>query len=123
MILRLLNWLFHGFHVGLTLFTVFGWMIPPLRGLHLTVCALTLFSWFGIGLILGKPGFCAITELHFYIRRRLGIQTQRESYMLYLTRMLTGREPSATAMEIGTQAVFYTVTLLSLALTVFPRFF
>lgn len=119
MIMRLLNWIFHGFHVGLTLFTVFGWMIPPLRTLHLAVCALTLFSWFGIGLPLGRPGFCAITELHFRIRRRLGIQTQRESYMLYLTRKLTGREPGNASVEIGTQAVFYTVTLLSLGLTVF----
>ena len=93
-------------------------MIPPLRMLHLAVCALTLFSWFGIGLILGKPGFCAITELHFHIRRHLGIQTQRESYMLYLTRRLTGRAPDNTSVEIGTQVVFYSVTLLSLILTV-----
>ena len=119
MIMRLLNWLFHGFHIGLTLFTVFGWIFPPLRMLHLAVCALTLFSWFGIGSILGKPGFCVLTELHFKIRKRLGIQTERESYMLYLARKLTGCEPSNAAVDIGTQAVFYSVTLLSLALTVF----
>jgi len=119
MIMRWLDKLFHGLHLGLTLFTLFGWMIPSWRILHLIVCALTLFSWFGIGLFLGKPGFCIITELHFYIRCRLGLQLQRESYIFYLVRKLTGREPSQTAVEVVTQAVFYCITLLSLALTVF----
>ena len=48
----------------------------------------------------------------------LRLSLQRESYMLYLTRKLVGREPNNAAVEIGTQAVFYTVTLLPLALTV-----
>ena len=120
MMLKLLNWILHGFHIALTLFTVFGWVVPSLRPLHLAVCLLTLFSWFGIGLVLGKPGFCAITEIHFRIRQQLGLQTQRESYMLYLARNLTGREPRNAAVEIGTQAVFYTVTLLSLVLAIWP---
>ena len=119
MIMRVLNGFFHVFHGVLTLFTVFGWLIPPLRMAHLAVCALTFFSWFGIGLFLGKPGFCVLTELHFRIRRQLGIQTERESYIFYLVQKLTGREFSNTSVEIGTQAVFYTVTLLSLALAVF----
>ncbi|XHR27207.1 MAG: DUF2784 family protein [Chthoniobacteraceae bacterium] len=117
--MRALNWIFHGFHIGLTLFTAVGWMVPAWRHIHLAVCALTLFSWFGIGLVLGKPGFCAITEIHFHIRRRLGLSLQRESYMLYLTRKLIGSEPNSATVEIGTQVMFYTVTLLSLALTVF----
>ncbi|MDR2013256.1 MAG: DUF2784 family protein [Rhodanobacter sp.] len=117
--MRVLNVLFHVFHLGLTLFTALGWMIPSWRMFHLAVCALTLFSWFGIGLFLGKPGFCVLTELQFYVRRQLGIQSQRESYMLYLTRKLTGREPNQMTVEITTQAVFYTVTFLSLVLVTF----
>jgi hypothetical protein len=117
--MRILNVLFHGFHLSLTLFTALGWMIPSWRKFHLAVCALTLFSWFGIGLFLGKPGFCILTELQFRIRQRLGIQSQRESYMLYLARKLTGRAPNQMAVEITTQVVFYGVTLLSLALVVF----
>ena len=117
--MRALNALFHVFHLGLTLFTALGWMIPSWRVFHLAVCGLTLFSWFGIGLFLGKPGFCVLTELQFRIRRRLGIQTRRESYMLYLTRKLTGRAPNPMTVEITTQAVFYGVTLLSLVLVVY----
>lgn len=114
--MRIVNWFFHAFHVGLILFTAIGWMVAPLRTFHLAVCALTLFSWFGIGLLLGSPGFCAITEVHFWVRRRLGLQTLRESYMVYLARKLTGREPSAAVVEISTQAVFYGVMLLSIML-------
>ena len=34
-LVRALNWLCRGFHVGLTHFTVFGWIVPSLRVLHL----------------------------------------------------------------------------------------
>jgi hypothetical protein len=143
--MRVLNWFLHGFHVGLILFTAIGWVFPSLRSLHLAVCFLTLFSWFGIGLAIGRPGFCLVTELHFRVRRRLRLQSRRESYLVFLTRQIGCHERSAgglfeaaesdrrslsaasqrpptagpAGVEILAQGVLYAVTVVSAALVLF----
>jgi hypothetical protein len=111
--LRVANGLLHATHVALILFTLFGWLVPPLRGAHLIVCGLTLASWFAIGLVIGKPGFCLVTEMQFRVRRRLGIQRERASYIAFLLEAITGRAPDPRRTEVGTQAAMYVITAVS----------
>ena len=111
--LKLWNTTFHFLHIALILFVLVGWIPEPLRVALLILCGLILLSWFGIGLIIRKPGFCLITEIQYRIRKKLGIQMAPQGYMVYLGEKMTGRAISETRMEVVTQVVFYLVTALS----------
>jgi hypothetical protein len=114
--LRILNIFFHALHVGLIVFILIGCFIPPLRTAHLIACGLILLSWFGLGLPLRKPGFCLFTEIQYHIRHRMGIQMERQSYIVYLGEKLTSQKLNPTKAEWTTQGIFYLMCVLSLVL-------
>jgi hypothetical protein len=114
-----LNYILHAVHVTLILFTMTAWIFLPLRVAHTVVCGLTLLSWFAIGLAIGRPGFCIITEIHFWVRKRLGVQQERQSYIVYLLEKLFGKQFLPHRTEIFTQCAFYFFTALGVGLTWF----
>lgn len=116
--LKVLNYLFHAIHVGLILFVLGGWAFEPVRMPHLVICGMVLISWFGIGLVIGKPGYCLITDIQYQIRSRLGLQEKPQSYMVYLIKTISGRTVDEVRMEFVTQAGLYIPTLISTVLLV-----
>ena len=114
--LRFLNALMHAFHVAFIVFYLVAWAVPPLRTAHLVLTVVTLVSWFAIGLVIGKPGFCLATEIQYRIRNRLGLQSERESYIVYLVERLTGRTVRRRVANAVTQGVFYALAATGAAL-------
>ena len=110
-----LNIAMHGVHLGLILFTTLGWLVPAWRPAHLVLCALTVFSWFGLGIPAGKPGMCLVTEIQKKLWRRMAIE-DRDSYVVFLLERITGRRPDPARTEVMTQATFYVSAVISLGL-------
>lgn len=113
--LRLLNLGMHSVHLALIAFTCVGWIWPETRLAHLILCGLTLCSWFLLGPLIGKPGFCAITGVQHALWSKQG-RTDHPSYMSLLFETVTRRRASAHSIGLATQIVFYGLTALSLAL-------
>ncbi len=71
--LRAADTAFFIFHGLVVLVNVFGWMPRRTRRLHLVVMAVTAFSWFALGPLLGYGvGYCFCTDWHWRVRRALG---------------------------------------------------
>ena len=116
--LLLFNVLSHCLHLSVITFSVIGWAFPETRALHLVLCGLVLFSWFILGPMIGKPGYCFLTGIQHWLWKRRGEPTQ-VNYMCFLYHWLTRRTPTerqAERIDRGTQAVLYLSTFLSLVL-------
>ncbi len=110
---RLANVALHALHLGVIAFCLCGWIWPQTRPLHLVLCALTAFSWFILGPLLGKPGHCFLTGFQHRVWANLG-QSQQPNYMSYLFQRVSGRAPNVVAIDRATQVAFYTCMLLSI---------
>ena len=102
------------FHTFLILFNLFGWIWKPTRIANLVTLLLTGGSWFILGLIVGTPGYCPLTDLHFKILGSLGKTMLPESYVKYLADRLTGLDFSTKLVDIATLLAFCTALLVSL---------
>ena len=112
MMWRLANGLLHALHLAVILFSVLGWIWPSTRPWHLALASLIAFSWFVLGPLVGKFGFCFLTGVQHALWRKVGV-SDSTNYMSYLARRLTGREPNAARINLWTQWVFYATTALS----------
>jgi len=86
---KLLDVLFSLFHGALVLFNLIGWISKQTRRLHLIATALTVVSWFGLGIFYGW-GFCPCTQWHWQVKLRLGTTDLPYSYVKYYADRLTG---------------------------------
>ena len=75
-----LNIVFHGLHFCVITFTLFGWVLKETRLANLILISLTLGSWYILGRWLGE-GYCPVTDWHWKIRRRVGINQTPDSYV------------------------------------------
>jgi len=87
---RLADVAFVVFHSSLILFNIFGWIWKKTRLANLIVILITFASWFVLGLIVGVPGYCPLTDLHFDILEKLGHTDLPTSYIKYLADRITG---------------------------------
>jgi MFS family permease len=86
-LLRILDIAFFVFHTAVIVINLVGWIFPATRKLHRAVLAVTAFSWFGLGPLLGYPiGYCFCTDWHWQIRRALGFD-DTGGYIQLLFRM------------------------------------
>jgi Protein of Unknown function (DUF2784) len=116
--LRIANALLHAVHLLVIALCLAGWAFATTRALHLGLCALTLLSWFVLGPLIGRPGYCFLTGFQHRIWRHFG-RTDQANYMSYLFERLTGRPPTPRGSRIidwATQFVLYTCVTLSLIL-------
>jgi hypothetical protein len=100
-----LNILFLVFHTGLIGFNVFGWMWKRTRPWNLLTQCLTLASWVGMGAVYGW-GYCLCTDVHWDIRRRMGITDDPDTYVGFLLWRVTGVLPSDAFVFWLTVSVF-----------------
>jgi len=80
------NWLMHGLHLVVLGWNVFGWMYRPWWPWHRLCVALTLASWVVLGLIVGRLGYCVLTDWHWRIRAALGARDLPDTYIAFLVR-------------------------------------
>lgn len=115
--LALLDIAFILFHTALVIFNSVGWMFSTLRTWHLVSMALTLFSWFGLGLWYGW-GYCICTDWHWQIRQQLGLETGSNSYIHFLIMGITGIDLGSTFVDALTLGVFMVSAILSIRLRI-----
>jgi hypothetical protein len=116
MIYGLLDILFVVFHTSLTLFNLFGWVWKKTRLANLITLALTGASWLFLGLMVGVPGYCPLTDWHFDILEKLGKTDLPASYIKYLIDRLTGLDVNQTLVDKATLYSFIAALAISLFL-------
>ena len=84
----LLDYFFIVFHWSWVLFNLTGWVWKKTRRIHLITISLTIFSWFGLGILYGW-GYCPSTDWHWEIKRKLGETKLPNSYIKYYADKLT----------------------------------
>jgi len=92
MIDRILDIFFLVFHTALVLFCVFGLIWRRTRPANLLILLATAGSWLIIGLIVGSPGYCPLTDWHFSVLQRLGAEGLPNSYIKYLADRILGTD-------------------------------
>jgi hypothetical protein len=112
----LLNIVWFVFHTAWTVFNSVGWIWRSTRRWHLAAVALTLLSWFGLGLFYGW-GYCPCTEWHWRARRRLGFLNDPPSYIQLLVRQISGFQPSVEVANAAAVLVLTAAAALGVVLT------
>ncbi|HVN57555.1 MAG TPA: DUF2784 domain-containing protein [Bacteroidales bacterium] len=105
---RLLDIFFVIFHTSVILFNLFGWIWKRTRVANLILLLLTGSSWLVLGLIVGSPGYCPLTDWHFRILEKMGHTGLPVSYVKYLADRITGLDFNPSLVD--------TVTLIALLL-------
>lgn len=82
--------LFLTFHTLLIIFNLFGWIYSRTRKWNLAALLITAGSWLFLGMIVGSPGYCPLTDWHFRVLEGLGRTGLPNSYIKYLADRLTG---------------------------------
>jgi hypothetical protein len=118
MLYRILDILFVVFHTSLTLFNLSGWIWKKTRLVNLVTIALTGASWLFLGLLVGVPGYCPLTDWHFDILERLGKTDLPTSYIKYLVDRLTGLDVNQTLVDKATLYSLIAALAISLFLNI-----
>jgi hypothetical protein len=118
MLYRILDILFVVFHTSLTLFNLLGWIWKKTRLANLITLALTGASWLFLGLLVGVPGYCPLTDWHFDILERLGKTDLPTSYIKYLIDRLTGLDVNQSLVDKATLYSFIAALIVSLLLNI-----
>lgn len=118
MLWHILDIFFVLFHTGLIIFNLFGWIWRKTRLLNLVTLLLTGASWSLLGLVVGTPGYCPLTDWHFSVLEKLGRTAIPDSYIKYLADRLTGLSFSSSLVDNITIISFLTALLISLFLNI-----
>jgi hypothetical protein len=114
MIYHFLDIFFIVFHSSLILFNLFGWIWSKTRILNLVTLILTGTSWLILGLIVGTLGYCPLTDWHFNVLSKLGVNDLPDSYIKYLADRITGLDLSGSLVDKITLFVFLAALTFSL---------
>ena len=100
------------FHTGLILFNLFGWCFRKLRKWNLITLILTGSSWFFLGIFCGM-GYCPLTDWHFRILEKSGVDNLPASYITYLLSRLGRLQANQRLVDILTAGLFFAALFLS----------
>lgn len=121
-ILYFLDYFLIVFHTILTLFNMFGWIIPQWRFTNLITLSLTSFSWFIIGIWFGF-GYCPFTDGHWGVRQLLGYDDDSNSYIYFLILKITGINFSESFVDVLTAILFCVSYFISIYFALRKRMF
>jgi hypothetical protein len=119
MIYRILDIFFVVFHSLLIIFNLFGWIMKKTRVYNLALLLLTGSSWLFLGLIVGVPGYCPLTDWHFQVLEKLGKTDLPSSYVKYLADRITGIHFNPSMVDRITLYAFLAALTISVILNLF----
>jgi hypothetical protein len=119
--LHLADIFFVVFHTALILFNMLGWIWNKTRLANLITLLLTGSSWLFLGLIVGTPGYCPLTDWHFTILEKLGKTDLPYSYIKYLADRVTGLDIDARMADAFTLYGFLVALALSIIINITLR--
>jgi hypothetical protein len=114
MIWHVLDVFFVIFHTGIIIFSLTGWILKRTRKWNLIVLGLIGSSWLFLGLIVGMPTYCPLTDWHFDVLERLGKTNLPDSYVKYLGDRLTGLDLNVKVVDNMTLYWYLAALVLSL---------
>nr|MCU0363436.1 DUF2784 domain-containing protein [Bacteroidales bacterium] len=79
---------------------------------------LTGASWLLLGMIVGNPGYCPLTDWHFSVLERLGQTGLPSSYIKYLADRITGMDINPSLIDSLTLYVFIGSFIASAAINI-----
>ncbi|MBE0674378.1 MAG: DUF2784 domain-containing protein [Bacteroidales bacterium] len=112
--LHLLDIFFVVLHTSLIFFNISGWIWVKTRLANLITLLLTGGSWLFLGLIVGTPGYCPLTDWHFRVLEKLGHTDLPSSYIKYLADRLTGLSFNARMIDAVTLYTFLAALVISI---------
>jgi hypothetical protein len=118
MIYRILDIFFVAFHSSLIIFNLFGWIWKNTRLYNLALLLLTGSSWLFLGMLVGVPGYCPLTDWHFQVLEKLGKTNLPSSYVKYLADRITGLHFNASTVDKVTLYTFLAALTISVILNV-----
>jgi hypothetical protein len=116
MIWHFLDIFFVVLHTSVIIFSLSGWIWKKSRKLNLVILILIGCSWLFLGIIVGTPGYCPLTEWHFNVLEKIGRTNLPDSYVKYLADRLTGKNFNASMVDSITLLSYIVVLLISTAL-------
>jgi len=120
--LRLLDIFFVIFHTSLIIFNLFGWIWKKARIINLATLLLTGASWLFLGMLVGSPGYCPLTDWHFDILEKMGAGELPDSYVKYLADRLTGLNFNPEIVDRVTLWSYISALILSLFMNFRKKF-
>jgi len=83
------HWLLPVVHVAVIAGFLFLWIPKSTVRLHRWIVGLTAVSWLVLGYFYGL-GYCFLTDLHWHVKRSLGVRRLPGSFIKYAGDWLTG---------------------------------
>lgn len=116
----LIDYFFTILHLLIIGFNLCGWIWPSTRRLHLIIVALTAGCWLILGIWYGL-GYCPITDWQWQWKEKMGESGLPASFIKYFADKLTGKDISATLIDVLTAVGFFSAAFLSVYLNFFYR--
>ena len=117
--LLVVNAVLHIAHIGLIVVVGVGWWFCETRLPSVLLIIATLFSWYGLKRIFARDsqyGYCVLTDIHWRVRKRIGLATPHSGYMKYLSDKLPGIDMPNDTVERMTKALFF-ISVVGAAIT------
>lgn len=116
--LRFLDILLTIAHLAIISFNLFAWIWIKTRRAHLIVAAITLASWFVLGIWKGW-GYCFITDWQWRVKEKLGETNLPNSFIKYFADKIRGKNFPPSLVDNITLGLFLT----AIAVSVYFNFF
>lgn len=113
---RALDIFFVILHSSVIIFNCLGWLWKKTRKANLILLLTTAGSWLILGLIVGTPGYCPLTDWHFDVLTKLGLTDLPTSYVKYLADRIMGTDLNTTMVDSVTLWTLVTALLFSIIL-------
>lgn len=108
------------FHLVIVFFLTLGWILPQTRRLHRWAVGITSFLWIGIGALVGRIGYCPVTDWHWQVKKLRGEKDLPPSYIDYSLQKIGVHLPPERADQI-VMVVFGLIVVLTIALWINER--
>lgn len=108
-------------HFFVIIIILFGWTFRSTRLWSRWVVYLTVFFWVAVGLAIGDPGYCPLTEWMWDIKRELGEKDLPHSFITYALRQY-GFTPIEWKVELFSWVVLMAIFALCLLMQFIERF-
>ena len=103
------------FHLVIVFFLIFGWILRKTRPLHRIAVATTAFLWVVVGAVVGKIGYCPVTDWHWQVKKLRGEEDLPVSYIDYQLQRIGIHLPPERADQI-VMAVFVMIVVITIFL-------
>jgi len=107
-------------HLVFTLFNLTGWIWKRTRKAHLVTLALTVASWFILGIWYGW-GYCPLTDWHWRVKEKLGEKNLPGSFIKYFADKISGQDIDPSIVDTVTLGCLVFAITASVYLNFFSR--